>query len=153
MNRKRHFLIFLAIFKSHFLSRIPISEKNSFAQHFLYIKLLIWLHSCPLLKILTYPNGLSWTIMNDRLSIFFKNTISKLLFSFLEEAVTPSRVFIWKWLDYNWWYKCKTESILQSRSAEKCCGCSFPFQKKFERKWLVSESFKSYRTETCEGSK
>ena len=44
-KRKTHFLIFLASFKSHLSSRIIISEKNPFAQHFIYINYLIWLHS------------------------------------------------------------------------------------------------------------
>ena len=45
----------MAIFKSHLSSRIIISEENPVAQHFIYIKSLIWLHSCPLLKISTNP--------------------------------------------------------------------------------------------------
>ena len=52
-----HFLIFLAIFKSHLLSRIHISEKNPFAQHFIYIKSLMWLYTPPLLKTLTNPTN------------------------------------------------------------------------------------------------
>ena len=56
LKRKTHFLIFLAIFEIHLSSRILISEKNPFAQHFIYIKSLIWLHSHPLLKISTNPN-------------------------------------------------------------------------------------------------
>ena len=36
------------IFKSYLLSRILICEKNPFAQHFIYIKSLIWLHTHPL---------------------------------------------------------------------------------------------------------
>ena len=61
MKRKTHILIFLAIFKSHLLSKILISEKNPFAQHFIHIKSLIWLHTHPLSKILTNPSTL-WSV-------------------------------------------------------------------------------------------
>ena len=47
-----------SFFKSHLLSKILIFEKNTFAQHFIYIKSLIWLHTHPLLKISTNPNRL-----------------------------------------------------------------------------------------------
>ena len=55
LKRKTIFSI-LAIFKSHLLSKIIISEKKPFAQHFMYIESLIWLHSHPLLEISTNPN-------------------------------------------------------------------------------------------------
>ena len=55
LKRKTIFSI-LAIFKSHLLSKIIISEKKPFAQHFMYIESLIWLHSHPLSKILTNPS-------------------------------------------------------------------------------------------------
>ena len=54
-KRKTHFLDFLAIFVGHFPSTIMISQKNPFAQYFLYLKAFIWHRKHYVLRFINQP--------------------------------------------------------------------------------------------------